>query len=271
MEWLLKEASAGARTRLGERMAIAMAEDDPVAALQWATKNLDSKSLGQATSDIMKLAVAGDPKRAQALVESLPAGSQRESAANEVAGYWVAKDPTAAITWWLGQRQGNASTRPDASAMAGVMNLGRTWYQKDPDSFRAWLADPEAPQLPDVLLQTGLKGMITDRDAAFEWIGSLPQAKRGPVVHAAYAQLAVKSPEEAASAYEAWPDLATGDSAKTIAMIWYGQDQQKAIGWVANLPWGGAREAALGALKKMAEVQVQRGGSIPEELKELLR
>jgi hypothetical protein len=120
-------------------------------------------------------------------------------------------------------------------------------------------------------MQSGLQSMMKDREATFEWIGSLPQANRAPVVKLAYQHLAAQSPEAAAEAYAARPDLATGDSARIIAVIWYGRDQQKAIGWVAELPWGGAREAALAGIKKMAEAQVQRGGSIPEELKELLR
>lgn len=269
MDWLLQEAPVGTRFRFGPRLADAMAEKDPAGALKWAMANLDGRPLEEATGGIVGRMFAANPADARALVDSLPAGKRREYAAGKVAQQWVATEPDAAITWWLEHNKDGVAR--DVVAMSTASTLASIWLNKHPDSFRAWLADPDSPQLPQQFLYSSMGTLLKDRAAGLDWIGSLPPATRTAVVKVAYDHLAMEAPADAAATFDSRPDLANGDAARTIATRWYASNPQKAIGWVANLPWGGTREAALAGLRKVAESQAQSGGSIPEELRELLR
>jgi hypothetical protein len=269
MDWLLQEAPAAVRFRLGPRLADAMAEKDPAGALKWAMANLDGKPLDEATGGIVGRMFAADPAKARALVESLPAGKRRGYAAGTLAQQWIATEPEAAVAWWLEHNKDAVGrdfiTNSTASTLASI------WLNKHPDSFRRWLADADSPPLPEQFLYSNMRILLKDREAGLDWIGSLPAAKRAAVIKVAYDHLSREAPAEAAATFDARPDLATSEAARTIATRWYSSNPQKAIGWVANLPWGGTREAALAGLRKVAEAQTRDGGSIPEELKELLR
>ncbi|WP_035612341.1 hypothetical protein [Haloferula sp. BvORR071] len=268
-EWLLKEAPLTLRMQFGPRLADEMAKDDPAKALKWAAENLSGKSLDDATGSIIGRIFTANPADARALVESLPEGKRRTSAASKVVQQWVAKEPEAAITWWL-EHSGGGATR-DYDSQSAASTIAGIWMNKNPDSFRAWFANPDSPQLPVQFLYTNMRTLLKDRDAGLDWIGSLPPANRTAVLRIAFDHLAMEAPADAAATFDSRPDLATGDGARMIATRWYASNPQKAIAWVTNLPWGGPREAALAGLKKTAEAQAQRGGTIPEELKELLR
>ncbi len=263
-DWLLKEAPPGIRMQFGPRLADEMAKQDPAGALKWAAENLDGKPLDEAMGSIVGRMFTENPQGARALVESLPEGKRRIAAAGQVAQQWVATEPEAAITWWL-EHSGAASVRDYDSQMAASYLAG-IWMNRNPDSFRAWLANPDAPELPRQFLYSNIGMLLKDRTAGLDWIGTLPAANRTAVLRVAYDHLAMEAPAEAAATYDSRPDLATGDGARIIATRWYSSNPQKAIEWVSNLPWGGQREAALAGLKKAAE----SSGNVPAELKELL-
>jgi hypothetical protein len=113
--------------------------------------------------------------------------------------------------------------------------------------------------------------LIKDREGTFDWIATLPDDRREPVLKTAYLRWALDSPAEAAAAFDSRPELATGDGARQIAYYWYRADPSAAAGWVANLPWGGLRESAISGLRKMADYQTQSGSAVPEEVRQLLR
>ncbi|WP_367871529.1 hypothetical protein [Luteolibacter sp. Populi] len=268
MEWVMNEASPAEKIRFGPMLAENLAKENPAAAIQWATANLSGDALEDATSKVITRLLSTDPEAAREIAETLSAGDGRTAAVAGVAGTMLKKDPAAAIEWWLDHTgDHNPANRTDARTAAA---LGSKWFQADPDSFRAYLADPDGRELPFTMVQQALKKMMEDRDGTFDWIASLPPANRVPVIKSAYMVLAQESPEKAAAAFDSRPDLATGDGARMILNYWYGRDPNKAVAWVASLPWGGTREAALSAVRKIAEQQVQKGQEPPQQLKELL-
>jgi len=269
-DWFLKEASPATRSRLGPVFAESLAKSDPSAAMTWATENLASSPLAVATGKIVARMVASKPGEARQWVEALPPGDQRHRAAYHVAEAWLAEDPAAAIGWWLGQVDRQEASK--SGSIGAAERLGSQWFKEDPDSFRSFVADPASSALPFSLLFPGVQAMMEgDKAAAFEWIGTLPEKRRGDVAKAAYQSWAYDAPAEAAAGYDARPDLATGDAARQIATNWYERDPQAALGWISNLPWGGPREAALVGVKKIADFEVELGGTFPEDLKKLVR
>jgi hypothetical protein len=265
-QWLLKDASSSARARLGPLFAESMARDDPAAAMAWAAKNLTAGPLAEASSKVVGELASRDPDAARALVEGLPPGTLKNQAARQVAAVWLASDPIAAISWYL------AKTNPRLADRLAARALGREWAEGNPGSFRNFLADPASPELPETLLSPGIQRMMeSNRSACLEWISSLPTKRRNSALKSAYESWARESPADAAASLDDRPDLATPDAARQIAVTWYQRDPQRAVGWVADLPWGGQREAAIAGLKRHADFEVELGGKFPDELKALIR
>ncbi|WP_367871531.1 hypothetical protein [Luteolibacter sp. Populi] len=263
--WLLKDAPAVARARLGATLADTMAETDPAAALKWANENLSARPLAEATGKVIARILASDPEGARQMVASLPPGNSRNSAANGLAGAWITKEPAAAVAWWL-QNIAEEVSR-DTNYGSPAYQLGSKWGKSDPQSFRDYFADPAATKLPDAMIRSAMKEMMANREATFDWLATLPAEGRGPLIKAAYHEWVYTAPVEAAAAFDSRPELANGDVAQQVATGWYRSDPRAAVGWVSKLPWGGVRESAIAGLKKMAE---RKGGSAPEDLKKLL-
>ena len=137
--------------------------------------------------------------------------------------------------------------------------------------YRDFLADPGSPDLPPATIGSAVAHLMKDRESTFDWIATLPAGRREPVLKTAYTRWALDSPVEAAAAFESRPELATGEGARQIAYFWYRKDPSGAAGGVSGLPWGGLRESALAGLRKMADYQAQSGGTVPEEVRQLLR
>ena len=269
IDWLLNEAPEATRLRFAPQIADAMAEKDPAAALKWANANLTARPLAEATGKILARLLAADPDAARQMVLSQPPGNSRNFAANRLAEQWIATEPAAAVTWWL-RNVGQDALR-DTTNIGMSHRLGLRWFQSDPDSFRAYLADPASKELPSAMIYAAVREMMADRETTFDWIATLPKESRGSVIKAAYQNWSYEAPADAAAAFDSRPELATGDAARQIATNWYRRNPGAAIEWVGALPWGGLREAALAGMKKMADDDLRDGGTVPEDLKKLLR
>jgi hypothetical protein len=267
--WLRDEAPVAIRKRLGTSLASAIAEADPKAAMEWAGQNLSSRQLADATKGIVAKLVTKDLPAARGMVEELPPGNGRNLAAASIAEHWIKTAPVAAMHWWLANT-GEDHLKDDAyfGTSAG---MGSAWVETDPQSFRDYLADPASAELPPATVNGAVGQLIKDREGTFDWIATLPDDRREPVLKTAYLRWALDSPAEAAAAFDSRPELATGDGARQIAYYWYRADPSAAAGWVANLPWGGLRESAISGLRKMADYQTQSGSAVPEEVRQLLR
>jgi hypothetical protein len=154
----------------------------------------------------------------------------------------------------------------------GGNRLAQQWVKTDPASYRAFLATPPSGEIPLAMVFAGVSELVaSDKAATFDWISTLPKERRNEVIKIAYQGWSSQAPADAASAFDARPDLATADAARQIAVSWYRKDAKAATGWIATLPWGGTREAALAGVKKVADLEASLGKTSPEELRVLLR
>lgn len=265
MELLEKEATPTARARLGVAFSTCLAESDPGAALTWASSHLSSGPLAEATSGITAMMMRQNPEAARRTVESLPPGGMKHRAASEVATEWAKSQPEEAVAWWMknvAQSEWDRSSGP----------IGSAWYQSAPESLLEHIRNPEAPELPAAIMTTAAREMFQkDKTAAFDWIESVPQSRRKGLFDAVYHSWAWQAPGEAASFLEKRPELATPELSRKIVEAWYDREPAAAISWVAQLPWGGTREAALKEAKRKADDRASGGVDYPEELKVLLR
>ena len=270
LAWLTKEASEASLKRLGPLYASLVAKEDPAAAMAWASSHLGAAPLAEAAGKIVVELYARDPEGARQMVEELPPWNLRNLSAYDVAEKWLATDPAAAAAWWMAQVEGSIG-KSDYFAHGGN-RLAQQWIKDNPDSYRAFLADPASGEIPMAVIHAGVSSLIAkDKEATFDWIATLPRERRNEAIKAAYQSWSYDAPAEAASAFDSRPDLATADAARQIAASWFQKDAQAATGWIATLPWGGTREAALAGAKKVAEFEVELGGTFPEELKILLK
>lgn len=270
LEWLTKEASEASRKRLGPLYASLLAKDDPAAAMEWASSHLGAAPLAEAAGEIVMELYARDPEGARRMVEELPPGNLQNLSAYDVAEKWLATEPAAAAAWWIEQVKGSID-KSDYFAHGGN-RLAQEWIKTNPDSYCAFLADPASGEIPMAMIYAGVSGLVAkDKEATFDWLGTLPKERRDEAIKAAYQSWSHDAPAEAASAFDARPHLATADAARQIAASWFQKDAQAATGWIATLPWGGTREAALAGARRIAEFEVEMGGTFPEELKVLLR
>ena len=267
--WLRDEAPVAIQKRLGTALATAIAETDPKAAMEWAGNKLSSRQLAEATKGIVAQMVQRDLPAARDMVEELPPGSAKNLAAASLTSHWLKTEPDAAVRWWLANA--GKDQLADSSFFGSASEIGTAWIQANPESFRSFLASPDAPELPPATVSTAVNRLMQDREGTFDWIATLPAGRRGPILETAYTRWALDSPAEAAAAFDSRPELATGDGAQRIAYFWYRKDPSGAAGWVGNLPWGGLRESAIAGLRKMADYQKQSGGTVPEEVRQLLR
>lgn len=267
--WLTDEAPMSIKKKLGTSLATVIAETDPKAAMEWAGNNLSSRQLAEATKGIVTQMVQRDLPAARGMVEELPPGSAKNLAAASITGHWLKTEPDAAVRWWLANA--GKDQLKDSNFFGSASDIGNTWIQANPESFRDFLAAPDSPDLPPATVSTAVNRLMQDREGTFNWIATLPPARRGPILETAYTRWALDSPAEAAAAFDSRPELATGDGAQRIAYFWYRKDPVAAAGWISNLPWGGLRESAISGLRKMADYQTKSGGTVPEEVRQLIR
>jgi hypothetical protein len=267
--WIRDEADPTTRARLGPLLVESMAREDPAAALDWAMANLSAAPLAQATATLVRGLFSTDPETARQMVADLPPGDLRHRAAGEIATAWAAKEPAAAVDWWLSQIDPAEAAKNSGIGAAG--KLGETWLRADPESLRARLADPEQAALPLSLAYGAIRQWTeSNPTATLEWAAALPADRRESLVQTTYREWAAKDSPAAAADFANRPDSAAPTTAASIVSTWFHRDPDAAIRWTADLPPGPAREAALQSLKRNADFEVQLGGAFPPALQKLL-
>jgi len=94
--WLEKEENHDMRTKLSSQLLFSMAENDPEAAMQWATSNLGGATLGEAIGTLVSKQLNKDQSAAYEMVDSLPPGGLRKQAGRSLIKALRKKDAPAA-------------------------------------------------------------------------------------------------------------------------------------------------------------------------------
>lgn len=267
--WIRDEADPTTRARLGPVLVEWMAREDPAAALAWASENLSAAPLAHAMATLVTTQFSTDPEGARRMVEDLPPGNLRHRAAGEIATVWVSKDPAAAVDWWLSQVDPAEAAK--SNGISAAYRLGEAWFQSDPDSLQARLADPEQAALPMSLAYGAVRQWIEkDPAATLEWAAALPADRRESFIRTTFRDWSYRDAPAAATAYLEQSDFAPPAAAASISGNWFHEDPEASIRWTAALPEGPARETALKNLKRLADFEVQLGGTFPPALQKLL-
>jgi hypothetical protein len=215
--WALKDpyaalAAASGRPGLTETALGVWARSDPNAALGWVLKGPEGTQRDRFLGSVIGGMAQREPASAAALLTNLPPGEEKSEAALEVVSAWAGTDPVAA---------------------------------------GALLSDIHVPLHHSLALQSLAAGRADQSVSdALAWARSLttPDDRR-TALDAVVSRLAVTDPRQAAELVtrESDPALAA-DMAKSLAGLWAAVDEQAAMAWVAGLPAGALRQAALKAL-----------------------
>jgi len=267
--WIRDEADPTTRARLGPALVEWMAKQDSAAALDWATVNLSAAPLAHATATLVSGLFSTDPEGARQMVADLPPGNLRHRAAGEIATAWATEEPAASVEWWLSQVDPAEAAK--SNGITAGYRLGEAWFRDDPDSLRARLADPDQPALPMSLAHQAIRQWTKEDPAAtLDWAARLPADRRESFLRTTFRDWSDLDAPAAAAAYLEQPDFAPPAAAASIAGNWFRGDPEASIRWTAGLPEGLARVAALENLKRLADFEVQLGGTFPPALQKLL-
>jgi len=262
-KWLIEEADAATRTRLGPRYVEALSASDPAAALTWAHESLGGLPLSQAIKNIVEAQAGKDREAAMALLDSLPPGGLRLQAADTLVTAWARQEPGPALNWALAQ--GNAFL--SASAWSG---LGANFAFGDPATFKTITAE-RANSLPPELIRGAISNLIRkDPPGTVQWAASLPSPAREDTIRSALGQWARSTPPEAARFVIDNPNLPVPPPAAERLAHWYfAKDDAAAVEWATKLPPGPAREAAVTTLR--SAIQQRPESPDRDRLQERLR
>ncbi len=248
---------------------------DPAAALNWADENAGDEMLRNMAGSLILNLAERDPQAAVAYLDNLPLGDARDHILRNVIGKAAYADPDA-TAHWVEQLSG-------ADRSTAIPALLRAWA-----SFEPREAAEYAEQLgEDEQFWPGIDGIAgnwsrMDPAAAVEWAESLPDGERlqalvsaaggwaqsdpvsaagyvGALDDATFQQAAAErvvtewgqwQPAEAAAWVQSTFDdpAIRGPSYRALASLWLDAYPRDASAWIATLPEGVDRDAAVTVL-----------------------
>ena len=214
---------------------------DAVAGLPHGTSLRD-----QRLSLLMKTWVREDPSAAAKWLRSLPNGTLRAEAAQEMGAAWAHHDPEAAAEW--ARREMLVGNVGSPSALLSV------WGRKDPKAAAEWLSGvSDLPQvdLPVLAGSLAFAWAEVDPEAAAKWVHSQDDLA---VRHHALINLAASWAAKDPAALAGWTAAhLTTDSPEaagiyiTLASSWADSSPRAAGNWATQLPKGEVRDSTLSA------------------------
>jgi hypothetical protein len=107
-------------------------QQDPAAVLRWIAREASTVKRTQLLASFLTGLAETDPAYAAALCrELLPAGDERQSAMEAIAGVWLKQDAPAAASWALGLN--------DAERTGPISVVLYAWRAEEPAALRAWV------------------------------------------------------------------------------------------------------------------------------------
>jgi len=193
-----------------EQLALATAETNVDAALQWLSALPDGNAKLVATRDVAYEAARSEPEAALDLASALPVGSERDALLIHAISEWAVSEAHGAADWALQiederlrslllgavataaakEHPAEAATlvatrlAGDEQARAAVAVVQR-WAQSAPLDAAGWAQQfPEGPARRAALQNLLSIWSLSDRSAATAWLNSLPAADRAALVAA---------------------------------------------------------------------------------------
>jgi hypothetical protein len=129
--------------KLVAHFAMRLADQNPEAALEWASGLEEQVERDDALSRVAAVIAGNDPTRASDLVKEIPEGLVRNRAIVQVSQRWSQTAPKEAGTWLASLSAGHARK-------AALTDLAKTWSETDAAGFANWASTQET-QLPEML------------------------------------------------------------------------------------------------------------------------
>jgi RNA polymerase sigma factor (sigma-70 family) len=137
-EQLVASLPADQQAEAANKVAAAVAEQNPAAAAQWVATLPDGTVTAKTVDTLMDQWADNDPAAAGQWVQSLPAGTMQDGAAAAYVNDAANNYPAAAAQ--LAAGIGDAEKRAGAETTAA-----EAWLKKDPKAAEAWLAKTDLP------------------------------------------------------------------------------------------------------------------------------
>ena len=219
-EWaaLLKENPGSARSDFLQKVASAMASDDPAAAVKWAG--------------------------------SLEDAAQQKTALQSALYRWAQDKPADAMQAAQGLSDGQARSE-------AMKNIIQNWSYHDPDALLAWAATATGNERNDALLTGGIAKAEYDPAAGAKILEPFLRPQGGGqtsiAINDAAARIAYGWFSQDMAKGTAWVAGLPEGSAREVAVStvvgqWTSLDPAASSEWVRQLPAGGSRDAAAKSL-----------------------
>lgn len=219
-------------------------ELDAQAAADWLKEQPDNVPRRQLIHSATTSFAKTKPAVGAALIQSLPAGEDRQNAMAMLATAWAQSDAVAAYKWGNALPKGTERTQV---LTAVLPPLGR----KHPDiAAEFYLSEPLRDEVKTRFESFMHDYAQRDLQGAVELIRKFPATDgRDGVLHDLSRTLATKSPVEAVALTREISRPAERESAlRNVISIWAGADGPTAAEFVAKQPTGRAREVLLAAV-----------------------
>ena len=173
--WFASVPPSAEREQAGVAMVRAWSLTDPRAALDWLQDNLVGVQ-GVAFTHVARSLVDQGVEQAKALVDAMPAGSQRDLVVDSIAQTWSEREFKPAMEWVL------ALPPDDPGRRRAMQSLAPRWAEQDLAGAAAFVAAERGLGESQALLWN-LPHQFVAQDAAagVAWAGSLPDGLRAEV------------------------------------------------------------------------------------------
>jgi hypothetical protein len=214
-------------------------DKQPEAALNWVKSQPDSDSKNKALETCIWGQAKTDVPKALALADSLPEGAWRNTVIAGLYHDWAANDLEAATTACQQLPDGAAREK----AWESVLNRR---IEQDPASAANYVTNlPAGDYRQQAIEALSHHWAATNAPAVLAWAQALPSVtERVAVMNLAVTNLARKDPQGAIQFAGQHPEL-SGEALDGIAAACAKSDLSAATNWVASLPDGEKKDAAL--------------------------
>jgi hypothetical protein len=244
--WFSKRGGAdGLHEQARDRIAEAMAKEDPASVLNWMNESVPVTSRNELYLPLCREWMRRSPAETATMVRTMIGQKSMDPSAalilidfaGQVAAQWSNTDVNSAVSWAQSLSQGAARNR-------ALEQLSDKWTMTNPQAAAADALKENDPQL---LRNVAAKWAEIDPGAAAAWARQLPAGKAGTEAIVSLMPTWTQRDPQAAADFIA--DLPSGDAQNEAAVsavsAWAYTAPAEAAQWVSDFPEGSARNLAM--------------------------